>query len=1415
MKQDNVKSVELDVLESKDPSTYYYIYKKEKNENENKRDKIKNKIDELNQQQKQQEKIIKQNKGVTSNRVVINAFKRLKEIVNANKFFEKSLKYIENTIEFASDKMKATKKQYYINKAIKDQNATIRSRAENNNIFKLYTLKFTDVKWSLENFQKMGQKTYKHFNKLLKKNKNIILNFDGYVDWKSKKHGENKMNLQLMNMNSFKLDMSNKKTIKNSINRAIKAVFDKNMAEVENCSKASDDQITITKMETMNITFKEMTTDFGGRSLIMPESYNEFIFNPNSESDCIFEVLKHSEIKLNKPIGVIRDELKKTYNAMIETKHLETIAQKYVNEPIQIRIYKFKENKISTECTKYPRKVEGEHKIINVLLHLNHYMHLTNIKEARKVAKGDEFKEVPKEVKPELKRNESDNLPVQFETYKPKQIIEKESKDKKEIKTPKVKAENPEEETKKEERIKEYEIDVYFYDLETHLNENKDHIPYNVGVGKYKDVANGKIEQALNGAKVFYGYDCVKKFVEYIKNEVEKINKINERSRNNYVLTRLNGNKRYYEYKYRVETLNKNTKSYKKDKEALDNKLKQYKISKPEEMEKFGEYDKYRISKELMIKMSKSYDLFDKSIVMIKVRNYPEAEQLDKNLYEQFTSKKNYDKQYDSWEQYNCMWIEETIWEMETLINKEKNNENKRVLTVKFNKFKELAYEQYSKQYPETTLIEKPKNKRNLEKELQKVNPLTKNKNKKVLKFYAHNSARYDNYLILNELEKITNVVKSSGLLMIEAFDGRVQFLDFYRHCNSSLSQLCTDFKVGEEFSKTSFPHDFINEKKDINYNGPIPEAKYWPEKKIPKYYEKETFNMKEISIHYQKLDVIALARVYKQYCGAIFSFTGLNPAKYLTNASFGYDYVMRKVAGKTSNFEIIKNLEIDNFIRKSIRGGRNFVQKSYFESKQYKKIKKMIVKVPQKVLEEYYNQIDDYLVDFDANSLYPSAMALFKYPIGIPKVVKDEAEIKKIQDQLNNLTYENLCILKCDVTFEKKNYCLSLLGTKEYEEKQMSEKQLKELTEEQLQAKIFKTNENKNLYKRADQLKYTFNDKFGEYFTSVDLEEAIKYNSAKITKIYDVLEWTEKDYILKDAIEPLYNKRKEDKKSALGASLKIIMNSSYGTMIKRLVDEYFKITMSNEEFEEFIINNELKGFSLINDETILMQLKQVISEDSIKHPSFLGTFILSYSKRIMNHAIHAFNGFNSWDDTFFYTDTDSLNIHVKQFNELKDKKVKYPGLEHEINIVGGGMGQLHDDIDCVAEGKIIRAIYIRPKCYLLEVIGKALNDEEDKGIRKGDIVIKYHIRSKGIASRTLEEFTEEELVAQFEKLFKGESIKYEIKNLFERKWQDKFDFQGVRSVDKEKEINKTKWTGRVYDQSNHYWYPIGYNNPK
>ena len=642
------------------------------------------------------------------------------------------------------------------------------------------------------------------------------------------------------------------------------------------------------------------------------------------------------------------------------------------------------------------------------------------------------------------------------------------------------------------------------------------------------------------------------------------------------------------------------------------------------------------------------------------------------------------------------------------------------------------------------------------------------NKKKFVANFWAHNSGRYDHYLFINKLKKIESIIHNNGIMNIRAYEF-INFVDFYRHCPSSLASLCESFGVDEKYCKTEFPHDFANEKKDIYYSGKVPNVKYWPDKVIPKRFEnKKLWSFKEESVKYQKLDVLALYQCFISYSKMIKDITSLSVSNFLSTPQLVYQHIEKNL--EKYDVQVIQNLEIYNFIRKSIRGGRCFVQKSDFTTEHYKHFKKWN-SMKQNDRLKLYNKISDSLVDFDATSLYPSAMALYKYPIGEGKVLPD-SQFNRIKEEINSQTYDKHCIVKCDLEYDstKKDMIVTPL--------------------------IANTD-------KDGKMRYTLKDKQEIVITSVDLEEAIKYNYCKISKVHEVIEWEESEFIFRDSIKKLFNARLEAKKEGQEAKsfvLKIMMNSSYGKLIMKIIDRVCKTVTDVETFDNLIMDSKTMGWSAPNEEQIIFEIKKALKDCNANKPLHLGAFILSYSKRIMNQCIASFNGFEDWNNTFYYTDTDSMIIKLSLLEKLKKITVKYPSNEEEISLVGSGLGQLHDDLD-LKNAKIIRGIWVRPKLYVLEYIGYN---------SKGMLQKKLHVRSKGVSSKIFKWMSDSEILERYEKMLKGESDTYNNISTFKRSWKNKeSNCYKISTELTKKVINQERWSGRIYNENNHRWIPI------
>ena len=164
------------------------------------------------------------------------------------------------------------------------------------------------------------------------------------------------------------------------------------------------------------------------------------------------------------------------------------------------------------------------------------------------------------------------------------------------------------------------------------------------------------------------------------------------------------------------------------------------------------------------------------------------------------------------------------------------------------------------------------------------------------------------------------------------------------------------------------------------------------------------------------------------------------------------------------------------------------------------------------------------------------------------------------------------------------------------------------------------------------------------------------------------------------------------------------------------MIDTETKICDNNEQMEKTIFDGTMKSFDILNEEKVILELKKPITTSKQFKAIQIGIFVLAYSKRIMNEATDAIGGFDSFDEAFYYTDTDSMIISMKQLALIKEKTNSFGD-----SFVGDRLGQLHDDLG--EEAVIISGLWIQPKLYCLEYLVK----------EKGEYKKKVHVRSKGV----------------------------------------------------------------------------------
>ena len=445
-------------------------------------------------------------------------------------------------------------------------------------------------------------------------------------------------------------------------------------------------------------------------------------------------------------------------------------------------------------------------------------------------------------------------------------------------------------------------------------------------------------------------------------------------------------------------------------------------------------------------------------------------------------------------------------------------------------------------------------------------------------------------------------------------------------------------------------------------------------------------------SCKYCKMDCEVLEQGYNIFRNNLLEITdgAIDINLYVSVASLSLDYM--KIKGVFDDvYELSGNPR--EFINKCMYGGRTMCSEN-------KKID---------------NIIDKILADFDAVSLYPSAMwRLAGYLKGTPKVIDKD-----------NLKYENI-----------KNY-------DGYFVEIMIEKVNKKY-KFPLMSKITK-----------DGIRDWTNEMDNEIFycDKITLEEVIKYHQIDFKIIRGYYYNEGRNMNLKPTIEHLFKTRLEAKKqkNPIEKIYKLLMNSCYGKCLLKPIDTEYKY-ISNSKYKEFLSANynwvKEADFCKESNTWRVKLIKAINEHYNLVH---CGVEVLSMSKRIMNEVMCLSEELGI---DMYYTDTDSIHIDNSKIDYLATEfKNKY-----DRDLIGKNMGQFHSDFDSdILEGDITakRSIFLGKKCYIDELIGSESGDKID-----------YHIRLKGIPNSSILDYAFNNKITPYEiyeKLLNKEEILFDM----------------------------------------------------
>ena len=458
---------------------------------------------------------------------------------------------------------------------------------------------------------------------------------------------------------------------------------------------------------------------------------------------------------------------------------------------------------------------------------------------------------------------------------------------------------------------------------------------------------------------------------------------------------------------------------------------------------------------------------------------------------------------------------------------------------------------------------------------------------------------------------------------------------------------------------------------------------------------ENNKIDIMKYAIYYCKLDCVVLMKGIEKFNNdleEVFKQTKtkmLSVHNYISISSIGYNYALNygcfdgcfQLSGKPQNF-----------IQRCVSGGRTMCANN---EKQY---------------------VENRIQDFDAVSLYPSAMSIMDgVPKGIPKIIPSDITKEELLSFDQFFAEINIKSIKCKSVVP---YRFGQLFSRNDEG-----------------SKIFNNN----------PLDHFYIDKIG----FKDLMEFYEFD-------YEFV----RGYCFEDGfnntinrfIEKLFNLRLKYKKqnNPLQSTIKLLLNSIYGKSILKAVstetkcipkDKAIKYIWKNYNYITEITEN------VSIDNVYVKKVKPIDNHFNLPH---FGASVLSWSKHLMNQVMGTAEQNNI---NIYYTDTDSLHLNESDLPILaKIFKTKY----HK-ELIGSNMTQFHEDFDSFegSVGKIYsrKLIALGKKSYLDILVDEKGNEG-------------YHVRLKGIPKQCILNkckrlgITLEEL---YERLYDGEEMKFNL----------------------------------------------------
>ena len=490
----------------------------------------------------------------------------------------------------------------------------------------------------------------------------------------------------------------------------------------------------------------------------------------------------------------------------------------------------------------------------------------------------------------------------------------------------------------------------------------------------------------------------------------------------------------------------------------------------------------------------------------------------------------------------------------------------------------------------------------------------------------------------------------------------------------------------------------------------------------------KMIFNYKQYAVFYCVQDVRCLAAIIKKFSNLLLG-TGvegvygtppfsMNLMAYRTASSIGYDYFLKTVMFKQGadkewvprhNWAVPK-CALRAIIQKTIRGGRVMTRDN----------KKC-----------YYKATADsnLIQDYDAVSLYPSAMSILWLSDGVPQLIKGDftrhnflehfAPPEASPEDAKTYLHQDGCIHLTHLNTRKPRH-FPLLCIKDPKTKL-------------------------NNYRNFDD------EDVDTWVNAIDLFNLIDFQDADFTWDAAIVWNGERHYEIRDSIKALFDFRFENHRKIklpdgsiekhehpIQGVAKLMMNSIFGKSILKVSNKEKKIVPlwkwqkhKDGHWEKY--DNWLKFFKAnlyrihrIDPISATQTEVEIYKRDVSASMNIFGSNVLAMARRIIGRVMALAEDIEAFHPELtpglFYTDTDSMHIRA---DLLAKVEVAFKDIYRK-EIKGQEMCTFHVDFDPLSGGEAVKGAeeswFIAKKMYADKLVG----------VNGGS---GYHLRMKGIPS--------------------------------------------------------------------------------